>query len=129
MSESSLDHVVAQDSYPVTLEAIVRYAGASGDFTRIHYDPAELARAGYDHFFAMGMLVAGRLGSLATQTFGEGRIGRFHVRFRERSMVDTTVTMRILRSSEDHSFDLEARDDADVVIATGSVSVISAHCP
>ena len=122
MSRASRD-VVAQATYPVTMPAIVRYAGASGDFTSIHYDRAELARAGYDQFFAMGLLVAGRLGALATETFGEGSVSSFHVRFRERSLVGSEVTTVILRTDRDDHFELEARSDAGGVIATGTVGV------
>jgi hypothetical protein len=53
---------------------IVRYAGAAGDFTPIHHDPEIARKSGYEQVFAMGMLVAGYLGSLVEQEFGSDDI-------------------------------------------------------
>lgn len=51
---------------PVTRTDFVRYAGASGDFTAIHFDEMIAARAGLPAPFAMGMLSAGFLSHLLT---------------------------------------------------------------
>ena len=91
-----MSEVLASACYPVTPEAIVRYAGASGDFTPIHYDQGVLEAAGYTEFFAMGMLVAGHLGALVAATYGDDAIRGFKVRFRERSWSGATVTVRLL---------------------------------
>lgn len=79
---------------PVTLDDIVRYAGASGDFTAVHWDPEVARRAGYDRLFAMGMLGAGRLGALVTRWFGAGAVEGLRARFRERAWVGDEVTYR-----------------------------------
>ncbi len=117
------ERVRAAATYPVTLGAIVRYAGASGDFTPIHYDTDELARAGYSRFFAMGMLVAGHLGSLVAQTFGDEAIREFSVRFRERSWVGTEVTVLLLETDRADHFELKAHTSDGTTIATGSAII------
>ena len=110
------------ETYAVDLPAIVRYAGASGDFTSFHYDAGALASAGYDRFFAMGMLVAGRLGALVATTFGDDAIRSFSVRFRKRSWVGDDVTVALEPTEDAAAFDLVATV-AGEVIATGSAVV------
>lgn len=80
-----------ESHHDVTLESIVRYAGASGDFTAIHWDAAEARKAGYDTFFAMGMLPAGWLSALLVRAFGPGSVRSFSVRFRSRSWLGLRV--------------------------------------
>lgn len=78
----------------VTLASIVRYAGASGDFTPFHWDLDAARAAGYDELFAMGMLGAGKLSSLLVEWFGPAAIQRFKVRFGEPAIVGHEVTYR-----------------------------------
>lgn len=87
---------IAASSFDATPEAVVRYAGASGDFTPIHYDAGVLARAGYSRFFAMGMLTAGQIGGLLCRTFGDAAVLELQVRFRSRCWVDEPVHLRLL---------------------------------
>lgn len=133
--------VIGESTYPVTMEAIVRYAGASGDFTPLHYDPASLASAGYEEFFAMGMLVAGKLGALIDECFPHDAIGRFRLRFHEPSWVGTEVVCTLLDhdarpdtdtntvdapgtpSSSTRVIGLLARDDRGRVIASGEATI------
>ena len=78
--------------YGVGLGAVVRYAGASGDFSPVHYDP-HAARAGdVDRMYAMGMLGAGWLAGLAVECFGAGSVRHFRVRFRGRLWLGDEVT-------------------------------------
>lgn len=115
-------------TYDVTMEAIVRYAGASGDFTPMHYDTEALEAAGYDTFFAMGMLTAGRLGGLVATTYGDEQVRSLRTRFRARSDGGTTVTLR-LHPSEVVDADgllrvrLEAIDARGTVIVDGEARV------
>jgi acyl dehydratase len=118
--------VIDAETYPVTAEAIVRYAGASGDFTPIHYDGDVLAAAGYDTFFAMGMLVAGRLGALVARTYGDDAVREISVRFRERSWVGTEVTVELTATDDPDVVALEARTSSGSVVATGSARVARA---
>ncbi|MEO6471690.1 MAG: MaoC/PaaZ C-terminal domain-containing protein [Aeromicrobium sp.] len=127
MSTSSAT-ATATATYDVTMEAIVRYAGASGDFTPMHYDTSALEAAGYDTFFAMGMLAAGRLGGLVAATYGDEQVRSLRTRFRARSDVGTTVTLR-LHPSEVVDADgclhlrLEAVDDHGTVIVDGEARI------
>jgi acyl dehydratase len=119
-------------TYDVTMEAIVRYAGASGDFTPVHYDTDALRAAGYDTFFAMGMLAAGRLGGLVATTYGDEQVRSLRTRFRARSEVGTTVTLRLHPSGvvdADGCTDvrLEAVDNTGTVIVDGHARVVDAE--
>jgi acyl dehydratase len=116
-------------SYPVTQEAIVRYAGASGDFTAFHYDRRKLPATGYDEFFAMGMLVAGHLGALVTSTFGDESIREFRTRFLSPSFVGRTVTCTMSRHPGEGrpgtvTVDLVANDDLGATVAIGQAVVV-----
>ena len=63
---------VVEATYHVNPEAIVRYAGASGDFTSFHYDVDRARSMGYDTLFAMGMLAAGHLGTVTRLSAARG---------------------------------------------------------
>lgn len=120
---------VVEATYDVTMQAIVRYAGASGDFTPMHYDAEALRAAGYDTFFAMGMLAAGRLGGLVATTYGDEQVRSLRTRFRARSDVGTTVTLRLHPSGvvdADGCTDvrLEAVDNTGTVIVDGDARVV-----
>lgn len=120
--------VLVEESYQVTPEAIVRYAGASGDFTAMHYDQERLQQAGYEEFFAMGMLVAGRLGALLARTFGDDAIRELRVRFVSPSWVGRTVTCTLqaaaaVPDAARLSVDLVARDETGAIVAAGSALV------
>lgn len=68
---------------PLTRTDIVRYAGASGDFTPLHHDE-ELARAaGFPTVFSMGMFQAGILATYAADWLGAEAVRRLSVRFEE----------------------------------------------
>ena len=66
---------------PVTLNMILRYAGASGDFNPLHNDPDFARAAGYPGIFAMGMMPAAWLGRMLTDWVGPQSIRRYKVRF------------------------------------------------
>ena len=85
----------ASSDHLVTMTDIVRYAGAAGDFTPIHHDPEIARKSGYEQVFAMGMLVAGYLGSLVEQEFGSDNIVRISFRFLDKTWVNELVICRI----------------------------------
>lgn len=74
-------------------EDIVRYAGASGDFSRIHYDEPYVRDAGYEAVFAHGMLVAGHASHLVSGWLGLERIESFETRFTARAKPGRTITV------------------------------------
>jgi len=51
--------VVAEKTYPLTRDSLVRYAGASGDFNPIHYRDDVASSVGLPGVLAHGMLTMG----------------------------------------------------------------------
>ena len=66
---------------PVTRTDLVRYAGASGDFTPLHHDEVFCKEAGFPMPFAMGMFSAGLMGTWLTDRIAPHRVRRFRIRF------------------------------------------------
>ena len=66
----------------LTRTQIVRYAGASGDFHRLHTDEFYATQsAGFPSVFAHGMLTMGLTGRMLTDLVGDGRLISFGGRF------------------------------------------------
>lgn len=77
------------------LETLVRYAGASGDFNRIHYD-AEYARAaaGLDGVIGHGLLAMALVIRATTDWIGDsGRVRRATARFSAPTRVGDRLTI------------------------------------
>ena len=55
----NLGDVVAQRTFHITRDSLVRYAGASGDFNPIHYRDDVARSVGLDGVLAHGMLTMG----------------------------------------------------------------------
>lgn len=55
---------------PITTTQLVMYAGASGDFNRIHFDFPYAQQAGLDGLLAHGMLTMGLAASCAVEAAG-----------------------------------------------------------
>ena len=55
--------IVAERTYPLTRDSLVRYAGASGDFNPIHYRDDVAAAVGLPGVLAHGMLTMGTRGA------------------------------------------------------------------
>lgn len=111
----------AEATYRVDPEAIVRYAGASGDFTSFHYDVDRARSMGYDTLFAMGMLAAGHLGTLAASVAGDS-IRSISFRFLSRSWVGHGVVCRAWREERadgEVGLHLRAVDDTGVALVAG----------
>lgn len=77
----------------VQREDFVRYAGATGDFTRFHYDEPHAKEIGNPGVFAQGMLVAGYAATLLSNWLGLDRIDRFRTRFRSRVWPGDEITV------------------------------------
>lgn len=102
---------------PITRTDIVKYAGASGDFTRLHHDESAARDAGFSGVFAMGMLSAGVLGHFVGDWLGYSRIREYDVRFidavwpGETLVCHGAVTDRYTRNGETQvDCDLEVTD-------------------
>lgn len=84
---------------PFTVENLtrgdfVKYAGASGDFTPLHYDQTFVESAGIPTVFAMGMLNAGILSRLVADYAGLENLRRYKVRFATRVWPGDSVTCK-----------------------------------
>jgi acyl dehydratase len=75
----------------VTRTQIVRYAGASGDFTPLHHDEPYTVALGNPAVFAMGMMTAGFLSRALDEWFGPGNLVRFKIRFLNRVWPDDSL--------------------------------------
>lgn len=71
----------------------VKYAGASGDFNRIHYDEPYAHAAGYDSVIGQGMLTAGYVSRMITDWFGLAAIRQFSTRFQAQVRPGDTLTV------------------------------------
>lgn len=68
----SVDDFFMFEKPPVTTQQLVMYAGASGDYNRIHYDHHFALEAGLGGVITHGMLVMGFLSQLAVLWGGKG---------------------------------------------------------
>lgn len=109
-------------------EAFVRYAGASGDFNRIHYDGPYAAAAGHPGVFGQGMLTAGFVAAVATDWLGLGGLERFRTRFLAPVRPGDSLVVEGAVSEVDRGddvvveADLRARNDAGDQVAASSVT-------
>ena len=99
MNDLTVGEVLAEKSFPLTRDSLVRYAGASGDFNPIHYRDDIAESVGLPGVLAHGMLTMG----LAIQPLVEwlggdsGKVLDYQVRFTRPVLVDplegATVTV------------------------------------
>ena len=88
--------VVAEQSYEISRDALVRYAGASGDFNPIHYRDDTAQSAGLDGVLAHGMLTMGIAVQPVVEWLGtRGSITDYQVRFTRPVPVGPTATATI----------------------------------
>lgn len=84
--------VVAERSFPLTRDSLVRYAGASGDFNPIHYRDDIAAAVGLPGVLAHGMLTMGLAVQPVVDWAGDpGRVADYQVRFTRPVVVDPEV--------------------------------------
>ena len=81
--------VVAEATYELTRDSLVRYAGASGDFNPIHYRDDIATSVGLPGVLAHGMLTMGLAVQPVVDWAGDsGRITDYQVRFTRPVLVD-----------------------------------------
>ena len=109
---------------PLDVADFVRYAGASGDFNRLHYDDAYARSAGFPSVFAQGMFQAGVLGAFVTTWLEPRGVRRFQVRFVEVVWPGGILTCTGQVTSK-YLHDDEQRVDVDILCRrqTGTVVV------
>jgi acyl dehydratase len=77
---------------PIERIQLVKYAGASGDFNRIHVEEQFAREAGYPSVIAHGMLSLAFLGRLLSDRFGPDRVRRVSARFKAVTLPGDTIT-------------------------------------
>jgi acyl dehydratase len=78
---------------PITTTQLVQYAGASGDFNRIHFDDPFAREAGFPSVIAHGMLSMAFFGQLLSDWAGPAAVVRLHARFRAVTFPGERITI------------------------------------
>ena len=123
----------------ITRDALVRYAGASGDFNPIHYNDTAAQDAGLPGVIAHGMLTMGLAISPVVQWLGgPERIRSYTTRFTNpvvvpaRGSVELQVRVVIGAIDADAGtvrLDIDATVDGDAVLGRARAVVASASSP
>jgi acyl dehydratase len=77
---------------PVTLNQLVRYSGASGDFNPLHTDPKIGEMIGTGGVIAHGMLIMGFVGQFLSDYVGPAALRKFNVRFKGMTHLEDVIT-------------------------------------
>ena len=109
----------------ITRTDIVRYAGASGDFTPVHHDDTYARNAGNPSVFAMGLYPAGILASQVTQHFGPIGVRRFSIRFTDKIWPGDILTYRarVIALGDEIELELSVSDQYGTSKLTGSATL------
>ena len=85
----SVGDVIAEATYPISRDSLVRYAGASGDFNPIHYREDVATSVGLPGVLAHGMLTMGIAAQPVVEWCGSDlTVSSYQVRFTKPVMVD-----------------------------------------
>jgi len=102
--------VVAERTVQLTRDALVRYAGASGDFNPIHYRDDVAASVGLPGVLAHGMLTMGIAAQPVVDWIGDpGRVLDYQVRFTRPVVVDPETGAELQIVAKAGKVDEEAR--------------------
>ena len=131
MSDLEVGQVVAEKTYPLSRDTLVRYAGASGDFNPIHYRDDVARSVGLDGVLAHGMLTMGVAVQPVVEWLGDpGRVLDYQVRFTRPVWVDPdsgaeiTVVAKVGVVDDDGArIDLTVTFDGDTVLGKAQVRV------
>lgn len=98
MSSLAVGDIVAEKTYQLSRDSLVRYAGASGDFNPIHYRDDIARSVGLDGVLAHGMLTMGIAVQPVVEWLGaNGSVVDYQVRFTKPVFIDpeagATVTV------------------------------------
>jgi acyl dehydratase len=77
---------------PMSLNRLVRYSGASGDFNPLHTDPKVGEQIGTGGIIAHGMLIMGFAGQFISDYVGPQALRKFNVRFKGMTHLDDVIT-------------------------------------
>ena len=126
--------IVAEHSFALTRDSLVRYAGASGDFNAIHYRDDVAREVGLPGVLAHGMLTMGFAVQPVVDWAGDpGRVADYQVRFTRPVPVDAaagaevTVVAKVgAVDDEGTRIDLTVTFDGQTVLGKAQVRVLPA---
>lgn len=102
--------VVAEHTVELTRDALVRYAGASGDFNPIHYRDDIATSVGLPGVIAHGMLTMGLSVQPVVDWAGDpALVADYQVRFTRPVVVDATEGATVTVTAKVGQLDAEAR--------------------
>ena len=102
--------VVAERTFDLSRDALVRYAGASGDFNPIHYRDDVATSVGLPGVIAHGMLTMGLSVQPVVDWAGDpARVVDYQVRFTRPVVVDPTSGASVQVTAKVAQLDAEAR--------------------
>jgi acyl dehydratase len=115
----------------ITTEQLVRYAGASLDWNRIHYDHSFATAGGYPSVIAHGMLSMGFFGQWLSEAFGgPANLRRLSARFKAVTFPGDVVTVsgevtdkRLIDGEPTVEVKLTARNQAGAVTLEGAATL------
>ncbi|MBI4965040.1 MAG: dehydratase [Desulfomonile tiedjei] len=123
------DEIHVDDIMPVLVKApidqvqLVKYAGASGDFNPLHFDPEFGKAVGIGGVIAQGMLIAGFVGQAMTNWVPKKYIRKFGVRFAGMTRLGDVVTVTgVVKEKTGNRIvcDLEAKNQNGALLVVGS---------
>lgn len=102
--------VIAERSYELSRDSLVRYAGASGDFNSIHYRDDIATSVGLPGVIAHGMLTMGLAVQPVVEWAGDpARVADYQVRFTRPIVVDPATGATVSVTARIGQLDAEAR--------------------
>ncbi|WP_120338350.1 MaoC family dehydratase [Cryobacterium soli] len=105
----SVGDIVAESSFPLTRDSLVRYAGASGDFNPIHYRDDVAESVGLPGVLAHGMLTMGLAIQPVVDWAGDpARVVDYQVRFTRPVPVDPDLGAVVTVLAKVGALDAEA---------------------
>lgn len=91
MTDLTVGDIIAEKTYHLTRDSLVRYAGASGDFNAIHYRDDIAQGVGLPGVLAHGMLTMGIAVQPVVEWLGtRGSVVDYQVRFTRPILVEAT---------------------------------------
>ncbi|MCT2592199.1 MaoC family dehydratase [Streptomyces sp. N2-109] len=125
-------------TFPVTRDALVRYAGASGDFNPIHWNERFAVEVGLDDVIAHGMFTMAEAIRVVTDWTGDpGAVREYGVRFTRQVVVpddgvgaSIEVTAQVAKKLDDDArtvrVDLVAKSGGQKVLGMSRAVVVLA---
>jgi acyl dehydratase len=125
-TDLAVGQVVAERVIHVSRDALVRYAGASGDFNPIHYRDDVAQRVGLPGVLAHGMLTMGAaVQPVVDWAGGAHRIRDYQVRFTRPVVVDPEEGAELAITAKVGAVDAEAGTARiDLTVRAGDTTVL-----